>query len=127
MKTITEAQRKAIKTRIGNHRFYDKKRFKTNDSTITYEEWLELWIEQEGKCYWTDMAMTLDSGLPTDASLDRLDCSKPHTKENTVLVHKSLNLGRNDTNLNDWVQYLNACGLLAASHVADLKEAGILK
>jgi hypothetical protein len=111
---ISEEDRKAIKRLIGNYRHYDKKRFGTNESTVTYEDWLELYIEQGGKCFWSGKQMTVCKGLPTDASLDRIHCDLPHTRENCVLVHKSLNLGRNDTSLADWIEYLYTMGWLAA-------------
>lgn len=117
---FTDAQKQTIKIRIGNYRTYDKKRFGKYKSSINYEQWLELYIEQAGKCYWTGMPMTISEGLPTDASLDRLDCNLPHTQENCVLVHKSMNLGRNDASVLEWAKYLNMCGLLAEEHKKDL-------
>lgn len=117
---FTDEQKKTIKVRIANHRYYDRKRFGTSIGTITYEEWLELYIEQSGTCYWTGKPMTLAEDKPTDASLDRIDCNKPHTIDNTVLVHRSLNLGRNDASLHDWVTYLDSMGLLSDEHKQDL-------
>ena len=119
---ITDEKRKKIKMYISNHRGYDRKRFGTHDNTITYEGWLELWIAQEGKCWWTGRQMTIADGLPTDASLDRLHCDKPHTLENTVLVHKAINLGRNDSSMLDWAKYLYSCGLLAPEHIEDMSD-----
>ena len=123
---ITEVQRKKIKSLINNHRHYDRKRFGTSDNTITYEGWLELYIEQQGRCWWTGIPMTIGEGLPSDASLDRLHCDLPHTLDNTVLVHRAVNLGRNDSSLKDWALYLHSCGLLAAEHVRDLQAIDLL-
>ena len=112
MLKITEEDRKRIKSRIAGHKKYDKKRWGTSVGTISYEEYLEKFIAQEGLCSLTSLPMNLDSLNPEGASLDRINNDEPHTAENTILVHRALNLGRNDTTLEDWCRYLQMLGIL---------------
>jgi hypothetical protein len=116
---MTEEQRKRIKANVANHKHYDKKRFGTVKETLGYTDWLEKYAMQGGVCYWTAAKMTIGEGKPSDASLDRVDCSLPHTADNTVLCHKALNLGRNDTSLSDWVNYLYSMGILCHARVIE--------
>lgn len=123
---FNKEQKAVIKSRINNYRRYDLKRFGSNEDSITYEEYLELIIEQKGKCYWTGQEMTIDEDKPSDVSLDRLFCDQPHTKENCVLTTRACNLGRNDSSLLDWSLYLYTLGILADNHVQDLTKAGVI-
>ena len=106
--------KRIIKSRIKDYRKYDQKRFGTCKDSITYEEYLELVIEQEGKCYWTGREMQImgDSKLE-NVSLDRLHCHLPHTKDNCILCQRALNLGRNDSSIRDWVLWLESMNILS--------------
>lgn len=119
---FTTRERKVIQSRINNHRQYDKQRFGTNATTLTYVDFLELYIEQKGKCYWSDKQMSIESNQLADASLDRLDNDKPHTKENCILVMRALNLGRNDATLAEWVEYLSFMGLLSEANEIEYQQ-----
>jgi hypothetical protein len=81
-----------------------------------------LFISQEGKCYWTGKPMSIETNDLTDASLDRIDNSKPHTYENCILTMRALNLGRNDASLIEWVSYLNMMGLLSPEQQLEFKQ-----
>lgn len=120
------AQDKTLVQRIQGYRKYDKKRWGTCDTSITYDDAIRILIEQGGKCYWTGREMTVNFKQPTDVSFDRLDCSKPHTYENTVATTRAMNLGRNDSSLRDWSLYLHSLGILAEEHVESLKEVGLI-
>lgn len=120
------AQDKTLVQRIQGYRKYDKKRWGDCSTSITYDDAIRILIEQQGKCYWTGREMTVNFKQPTDVSFDRLDCSKPHTYENTVATTRAMNLGRNDSSLRDWSLYLYSLGILADEHVKDLKELGLI-
>jgi hypothetical protein len=121
---FTPEQRKRIQGRISDYRKYDKAKFGTCEGSINYSEYLELTIEQGGKCYWTGRDMTISDGLPTDMSLDRLDNSKPHTKDNTILCQRVMNLGRNTSTVTEFVRWLYIMGLLSSELQDELVETG---
>lgn len=120
------AQNKTLVSRIQNYRRYDKKRWGANDTSITYDEFIELLQEQGGVCFWTGLPMTVSQGLPTDMSLDRLDNSKPHTKENCVIVQQFFNLGRNDTTAYDHMRYLAFTLHILADHWELFEKKGLI-
>lgn len=124
---FTPEQRKLIQGRIAAYRRYDKQKFNTVVGSITYSEYLELIIEQRAICYWTGREMTITEGLPTDVSLDRLDNSKPHTKDNTVLCQRAVNLGRNDATVLEFTRWLYTMGILNPELIQELKETNTLQ
>ena len=68
---------------------------------------LELWRDQAGLCAVTGLPMTLTSDRlnMTKASLDRVDSSKPYTRENVRLVCLWVNLAKSelsDSELREW-------------------------
>lgn len=110
---FSEQERAKIKKLIAGYRNYDKERFGTNKTSITYEEWLELAVEQDLKCWWTGKELTIGTGKPTDASLDRVHSSEPHTKSNSVLCHKQINLMKNAMLPVEFAEYLDSLGILS--------------
>lgn len=84
-----------------------KRRYKETD--ITAEFILELWEKQNGLCHWFNIPMTITSKkkFPSKPSIDRLDNSKPYTMDNCVLCCYSTNIGRNENNTEDWLDFIN--------------------
>jgi hypothetical protein len=123
---FTQEQRQLIKGRIQAYRRYDLKRFGTCKDSINYEQYLELIIEHKALCYWTGREMTITEGLPSDVSLDRLDNSKPHTKDNTVLCQRAVNLGRNSSTVLEFTRWLYLMGILSPALVQELQETNTL-
>jgi len=82
---------------------------RTKDTDITAEFILELWEKQNGLCYWFNIPMTITSKkkFPSKPSVDRLDNSKPYSKDNCVLCCYSANIGRNENNTEDWLDFIN--------------------
>ena len=103
---FTAEQRQLINGRINNYRAYDYKRFGTKKDSITYSEYLELIIEQEGKCYWTGRDMTITEGLPSDVSLDHL--------------------GRNDATVLEFTKWLYMMGILSPALEQELTETNTI-
>lgn len=97
--TIGEYLHRKIVTRSGN----DPERFKEN--TITAEELDKLYEQQNGKDYYT--------GLPfnskEEVSADRIDCSKPYTKDNIVLTSVKINMMRHDLEI---PEFIRLCGII---------------
>lgn len=111
MKMSASAKRITL-SRIKDYKRYDKSRFGTV-ATITYAEYLEMFISQDGLDYWTGRPMTINDGTLTEASLDRVDCNKPHTADNSVLCRRTNNLGRSNTPVMIWLLFLHDEGTLS--------------
>lgn len=66
--------------------------------TITPEDLIKKYNEQEGKCYWSNLPLNEEYNFikhhPFAISPERLDNSKPYSYENIVLTRRIFNLGR---------------------------------
>ena len=76
-----------------------------DNNTITAEELDKLYEQQDGKDYYT--------GLPfnskEEVSADRIDCSKPYTKDNIVLTSVKINMMRHDLEI---PEFIRLCGII---------------
>lgn len=85
------------------------------DFDISIEDAWNLFLEQDGKCYYTKKELILktrNSGSMT-ASLDRIDSSKGYVKGNIVWVHKDVNIMKNEYS-HDY--FLSLCKLIVENH-----------
>jgi len=85
---------------------YSKRRGVEN--TLTVDDINEMFSKQNGLCYWFKIPL-IPSNLkkhPQQPSLDRLDRNKGYTKENVVLCCYSANIGRNENDLNTWLEFI---------------------
>lgn len=84
-----------------------KRRYPQTDLSPEYIK--ELWDKQNGLCFWFKIPMTITrkSKYPSKPSVDRLDNSKPYTKDNCVLCCYSANIGRNINNVEAWMVFVN--------------------
>jgi len=79
-----------------------KKRFKEVDLTI--EDLKDIWIKQNGKCFFTGIELVLSSYSKINknpiysASVDRIDNSKGYLKDNIRWVSRAINWMKNDMN-----------------------------
>lgn len=114
---LTTSELRLIRNRINAHRVQDKRKGRNPSNNLTVKDWLAMWEYQQGKCWWTGMPMTIE-----EASVDRLDCNKPHTADNCVLTLASINFKRKDTNVLTYAQYLYELGLLEPTAAAILEK-----
>jgi len=78
--------------------------------SITPEQVLHLFRQQNGRCYWFNVPLrpTASGRIPSQPSLDRLDNSKPHSFENCVLACYAANIGRNNTPVHVWKRFVRS-------------------
>lgn len=78
---------------------------------LTDEDVKLLWELQNGCCYWLGVPLSEDAELPDrhplKPSLDRLDNSKGYIKDNVVITSTFANLGRSNTTVEDFSEFLN--------------------
>lgn len=111
---LTKTQLAAIVSILNNHRAYDAKKGHDPDQTLTIQQWLEAWNDQEGRCAWTNMPMTVPDRQPAgskvhklnQASADRVLLDRGHDINNIILVTTTANLGRNDIPYTDYWDYM---------------------
>lgn len=67
-------------------------------STLTMEEVMERYHRQEGLCFYTGRILTYaEAGCPYSVSIDRIDSSKPYTKDNIVICGADINYMKGDS------------------------------
>jgi hypothetical protein len=68
----------------------------------------ELLAEQEGKCAWTGIQLSLEEmGKPWSISLDRIDCSVGYVRGNVLLTSRAANLARNQSSVEDFGVFIS--------------------
>lgn len=79
------------------------------DNTISVEDILEIYKNQNGLCYWFKIPMvpTLTKKHPQQPSLDRIDRFKGYSKDNVVLCCYAANIGRNETDVDIWENFVD--------------------
>jgi hypothetical protein len=79
------------------------------EHTITVKDVKELYKKQNGLCYWfkVPLLITLEHKHPQKPSLDRLDRNKGYTKDNVVLTCYAANIGRNETDVDKWKEFVD--------------------
>lgn len=84
---------------------------KTRDCehTISVENILEIYKNQNGLCFWFKIPMiqSLTKKHPQQPSLDRIDRLKGYTKDNVVLCCYAANIGRNETDVEIWSNFVD--------------------
>jgi ribosomal protein S27E len=78
---------------------------------VTMEEIWELFLKQDGKCALTGLPLTIHSRRKIkskiDASLDRIDSTKPYVKQNLQWLHKDVNRMKNKFSDNRFIEICN--------------------
>jgi hypothetical protein len=84
-----------------------KKRYSVHHLTI--DDVNEIYERQNGLCYWFGVPLTPSSKhkYPLQPSLDRLDRNKGYTKDNVVICCYTANIGRNENDLETWLEFLD--------------------
>jgi hypothetical protein len=108
-KKIESEKQKKRRVRLWiNSLVHDSKR-RNIEHTITKEEIEEIYDNQNGLCYWFGVPLipSLKHKYPLQPSLDRLDRNRGYTKDNIVICCYTANIGRNENDLETWLDFLN--------------------
>ena len=89
----------------------DKKKYNTPSKDIIDLEFIKkLLISQNGKCYWFNIDLEIDSidgtRNPAKLTIDRLDCNRGYSKDNVVLACYAANCGRSDCSTELWFKII---------------------
>ena len=82
------------------------RRYKLKENNITIEHLLELWNQQNGKCYLSNMDMRTEYNSIMSASIDRIDGSKGYLIGNVALACQWANMGRNRASVDEFKSIL---------------------
>lgn len=79
------------------------------ENNLKVEDITDLYEKQKGLCYWFGIPLvpSLTNKHPQQPSIDRLDRTKGYTKDNVVLCCYTANIGRNETDLDIWLEFIN--------------------
>jgi hypothetical protein len=85
--------------------------------SITYEELINMWIEQNGKCKMSGRQMTHVIGddketekNPFNASIDRISSDNGYVSGNVQLICNWLNVGKSDYKIDDFIKWIKISG-----------------
>lgn len=80
-----------------------------SENDLTVDDILELYEKQEGKCFWFKLPLlpTTLKKHPQKPSLDRINRLKGYVKGNVVLSCYAANIGRNETPIEIWEDFLD--------------------
>ena len=82
----------------GGGRLRDLKTNLGHDLTITLDDIKQLWEDQDGRCHWLGIKMSLEDvdikNSPFAPSVERVDSSIGYVKGNVVLASRFANRGR---------------------------------
>jgi hypothetical protein len=78
------------------------------ENTLTVKDILEIYEKQKRLCYWFKIPLlpSLISKHPQQPSIDRLDRTKGYTLDNIVLCCYAANIGRNETDVEVWSNFV---------------------
>lgn len=90
----------------------DSKR-KNRYNDLTVQDIKDLYDKQKGMCYWFNIPLipSKNKKHPQQPSIDRIDNKKGYTKDNVVLSCYSANIGRNENDLESWIEFLKLLNL----------------
>lgn len=89
----------------------DKNRFPEYQNDLTPDDLLEVYKKYKGTCVYSNKKLRCGSGCSIYAkiSFDRIDNSKPHSKDNLQLTSLFMNMQRGDKSHDEFMSYIKSC------------------
>ncbi len=102
-------KQKERRARLWQNTLINDSKHRKLENTLTVNDINEMFIRQKGLCYWFKIPLIPSDHKkhPQQPSLERLDSNKGYTKDNVVLSCYSANIGRNETDLDTWKNFLD--------------------
>ena len=100
-KSINNFLKLLYRTSKGN----SKTRCKKVDFSISFDEWVNIYNNQQGKCALTGIEMTISrENNNYNISPDRIDSDKGYTKDNIQFVCVEINIAKNEHTNNEFIE-----------------------
>jgi hypothetical protein len=105
---IEGQKQKERRVRLWQNTLIHDSRYRGVNNSLTVDDINELFEKQNGLCYWFKIPLIPSNKHkhPQQPSLDRLDRNKGYVKDNVVLTCYSANIGRNENDLDTWIEFL---------------------
>lgn len=106
---IEGQKQKERRVRLWQNTLIHDSKCRNLENTLTVDNINEMFEKQNGLCYWFKIPLIPSNKYkhPQQPSLDRLDINKGYTKDNVVLCCYSANIGRNENDVDTWINFLN--------------------
>ena len=82
--------------------------------SLTVEDFLQLYVVQNGNCFYSGLPLSLNIGTPNIISIDRLDSNLGYDINNCVLTTYIVNVMKNDSSVDD---FLNMCKIITENNI----------
>jgi len=101
-------KQKERRVRLWQNTLIHDSKYRGVENTLTVNDINEMFENQNGLCYWFKVPLIPSNNKkhPQQPSLDRIDRNKGYTKDNVVLSCYSANIGRNETDIDEWEKFL---------------------
>jgi len=101
-------KQKERRVRLWQNTLINDSRYRGVKNNLTVDDINEMFEKQNGLCYWFKIPLVPSNKHkhPQQPSLDRLDRNKGYVKDNVVLTCYSANIGRNENDLDTWMEFL---------------------
>jgi len=108
-KFVESIKQKERRVRLWQNTLIHDSKYRGAENTLTVSDINEIYEHQNGLCYWFKVPLipSKNKKHPQQPSLDRIDRDKGYTRDNVVLSCYSANIGRNETNVEEWEKFLN--------------------
>lgn len=106
-------KQKERRIRLWQNTLINDSRNRNHEFNLTVQDINDIYEKQGGLCYWFNIPLIPSEKKkhPQQPSLDRLDRDKGYTKDNVVLCCYSANIGRNENDVDTWVDFLKKLNL----------------
>ena len=83
-------------------------RLRGKDFSISLKDLKDLWLKQDGKCYYSHRGLTFTSKDPNKISLDRLDSSRGYYPDNIVFCTVQVNLMKKNYEIENFKEIIKS-------------------